>query len=208
MFDLKGTQTSAGSKAYREITPIANTTAPSIQRIVSPKTRIVSRADVKVSQIDLGGVIVGKQKLAQFASGAFVWDWHDQHYPWNPRGDGWQSCSASSSGGGCSIAAYDWLDFAIGSDTSSSMREPAAVAGVYGLVFHEMCQTQMLTFLDSGRPSQGIISLEGVFPLSATSDTAGGMLYLASNICVANWNSILSRSKEVEQIQQAMVSLP
>lgn len=35
LYDLKGTQTSAGSRAYREITPIANTTAASIQRIVS-----------------------------------------------------------------------------------------------------------------------------------------------------------------------------
>jgi Asp-tRNA(Asn)/Glu-tRNA(Gln) amidotransferase A subunit family amidase len=42
------------------------------------------------------------------------------------------TCSASSSGGGCSIAAYKWLDYAIGSDTGSSMRRPAAVSGTYG----------------------------------------------------------------------------
>lgn len=115
LFDIKGLQTSGGSQAWAHITPIADGTAPSIQRI-----------------IDLGGVIVGKYKLAQFASGANPWDWQDEHYPFNPRGDGWLTCSASSSGGGCSIAAYDWLDYAIGSDTGSSMRRPAAVAGVYG----------------------------------------------------------------------------
>ncbi|KAH7116710.1 amidase family protein [Dendryphion nanum] len=139
LYDVKGLQTSGGSQAWAYITPIANTTAPSVQQI-----------------LDLGGIVVGKQKLAQFASGANPWEWQDEHYPFNPRGDGWLTCSASSSGGGCSIAAYDWLDYAIGSDTGSSMRRPAAVAGVYGQ-----------------RPSQGLISLEGVLPLGAATDTAG-----------------------------------
>ena len=118
LYDVKGLQTSAGSRAWARITPVANGTAPSVQRI-----------------LDLGGVVVGKQKLAQFASGANPWEWQDEQYPFNPRGDGWLTCSASSSGGGCAIAAYDWLDYAIGSDTGSSMRRPAAVAGVYGYVF-------------------------------------------------------------------------
>ena len=139
LFDIKGVKTSAGSQAWAYITPVANETAPSIKQIV-----------------DLGGVLVGKFKLAQFASGANPWDWQDEHYPFNPRGDGWLTCSASSSGGGCSIAAYDWLDYAIGSDTGSSMRRPAAVSGTYGQ-----------------RPSQGMITLERVVPLGGATDTAG-----------------------------------
>ncbi|KAI1135745.1 amidase family protein [Hypoxylon sp. FL0543] len=139
LFDMKGLVTSGGSQAWAEIVEIANETAPSIQRIA-----------------DLGGVLVGKYKLAQFASGADPWDWQDEHYPFNPRGDGWLTCSASSSGGGCSVAAYDWLDFAIGSDTGSSMRRPAAVSGTYG-----------------NRPSQGMMTLERVMPLGAATDTAG-----------------------------------
>ncbi|KAK7752396.1 hypothetical protein SLS62_005734 [Diatrype stigma] len=139
LFDMRGLVTSGGSQAWAEITEPANETAPCIQRIV-----------------DLGGVLVGKYKLAQFASGANPWDWQDELYPFNPRGDGWLTCSASSSGGGCAVAAYDWLDFAIGSDTGSSMRRPAAVSGVYG-----------------NRPSQGLITLRGVMPLGAATDTAG-----------------------------------
>lgn len=54
------------------------------------------------------------------------------------------------------MAAYDWLDLATGSDTGSSMRRPAAVAGVYG-----------------NRPSHDIISLEGVVPLVLRQDTLG-----------------------------------
>ncbi|KAF2262323.1 amidase family protein [Lojkania enalia] len=139
LYDVKGLQTSGGSQAWAYITPVADSNAPSVQQI-----------------LDLGGVVVGKQKLAQFASGANPWDWQDEHYPFNPRGDGWLTCSASSSGGGCSIAAYDWLDYAIGSDTGSSMRRPAAVSGTYGQ-----------------RPSQGMISLERVLPLGGATDTAG-----------------------------------
>lgn len=139
LFDIKGLQTSGGSQAWAQITPIANGTAPSIQRI-----------------LDLGGVLVGKYKLAQFASGANPWEWQDEQYPFNPRGDGWLTCSASSSGGGCSVAAYDWLDFAIGSDTGSSMRRPAAVSGTFGQ-----------------RPSQGLMNLERVLPLGGATDTAG-----------------------------------
>lgn len=139
LYDMKGLITSGGSQAWAQIVEVANETAPSVQRIV-----------------DLGGVLVGKYKLAQFASGANPWEWQDEHYPFNPRGDGWLTCSASSSGGGCSIAAYDWLDFAIGSDTGSSMRRPAAVSGTYG-----------------NRPSQGLMTLNRVMPLGAATDTAG-----------------------------------
>ncbi|KAL6153180.1 hypothetical protein ACJBU6_08343 [Exserohilum turcicum] len=132
LYDIKGLQTSGGSQAWARITPVANGTAPSVQRI-----------------LDLGGVLVGKQKLAQFASGANPWEWQDEQYPFNPRGDGWLTCSASSSGGGCSVAAYEWLDYAIGSDTGSSMRRPAAVAGVYGCVFQPYSYCGLLISVDS-----------------------------------------------------------
>lgn len=139
LYDIKGLQTAGGSRAWATITPVANGTAPAIQRL-----------------LDLGAHLVGKQKTAQFASGANPWDWYDVQYPFNPRGDEWLTCSASSAGAGCSMAAYDWLDHAVGSDTGSSVRRPAAVSGTYG-----------------NRPSQGMILLENVQPLGAAQDTAG-----------------------------------
>ncbi|KAF2190435.1 amidase family protein [Zopfia rhizophila CBS 207.26] len=80
----------------------------------------------------------------------------DKQYPFNPRGDGWLTCSTSSSGAGYSITAYDWLDFAIGSGTGPSIRRPAAESGTYGR-----------------RHSQGLVSLERVMPLGGATDTAG-----------------------------------
>ena len=41
----------------------------------------------------------------------------DFQAPYNPRGDGYQSPVGSSSGSAAAIAAYDWLDFTIGSDS-------------------------------------------------------------------------------------------
>lgn len=80
----------------------------------------------------------------------------DYHSPFNPRGDGYQDPSSSSSGAGASIASYPWLDIALGSDTGGSIRGPSEVQGLYG-----------------NRPSHGSVSLSGVMPLAPTLDTAG-----------------------------------
>ncbi|EXF79854.1 hypothetical protein CFIO01_08311 [Colletotrichum fioriniae PJ7] len=80
----------------------------------------------------------------------------DLHAPFNPRGDGYQDPSGSSTGPGAGVGAYDWLDLAVGSDTGGSMRGPAGSQGLFG-----------------NRPSTGAISLEHVIPLSPVSDTAG-----------------------------------
>uniref|UniRef100_L2G5R3 Amidase family protein n=1 Tax=Colletotrichum fructicola (strain Nara gc5) TaxID=1213859 RepID=L2G5R3_COLFN len=60
IYDVKGLKTTLGSKAWTSMIGEANATAPSIQRI-----------------IDLGGVVVGKQKTSQFASAAHAWEWTD-----------------------------------------------------------------------------------------------------------------------------------
>ncbi|KAK2056290.1 amidase [Colletotrichum caudatum] len=139
IYDLEGIQTTAGSQAYVAVNGVAKKTAPALQRI-----------------IDLGGVLVGKQKTAQFASPAYPWDWNDEYYPRNPRGDTFLSCSGSSAGAGCSVAAYDWLDFAVGTDTGMSVRQPAAFSGTYG-----------------NRPSQGMILMSNIVTNAYNTDTAG-----------------------------------
>lgn len=173
LFDMKGLITSGGSQAWAYISEPANETAPAIQRIV-----------------DLGGVLVGKFKLAQFASGANPWDWQDEHYPFNPRGDGWLTCSASSSGAGCSIAAYEWLDYAIGTDHRLKCHCGLVKCSACALRFlrldrpYHLLVPLLISLLigsDTGssmrrpaavsgtfgnRPSQGMITLERVIPLA------------------------------------------
>ena len=137
---MKGLRTSGGNRAYYDFFPPANVTAPALQRL-----------------IDGGAIIVGKVKPSQFANGETATDdWVDYHAPYNPRGDGYQDGSSSSTGSGTAIAAYPWLDYAVGSDTGGSMRGPAGANGVYG-----------------NRPSHGAVPLDDVMPLSPELDTAG-----------------------------------
>lgn len=117
IYDLKGLQTSAGSRAYFALSKIANETAPSVQ-----------------SLIDLGAVVVGKSKTTFFALGEYpTADYVDQLAPFNPRGDGYQNPEGSSSGTGAGLATYSWLDFGTGSDTGGSVRLPSKQNGLFGM---------------------------------------------------------------------------
>ncbi|GAA5975536.1 hypothetical protein JCM10908_005194 [Rhodotorula pacifica] len=140
IYNLAGFKTGCGNRAYFNLYDAAETSAYSVQKL-----------------IDDGAIIVGKVKTSQFANGAAVSaGWFDQLAPYNPRGDGYQSPSTSSAGSAAGLAAYDWLDFAIGSDTGGSIRYPAGACGLYGL-----------------RPSWGALSLEGVMPMASRLDTPG-----------------------------------
>ncbi|CAD0112671.1 unnamed protein product [Aureobasidium uvarum] len=140
IYDIAGLRTSNGNRAWYHFYPPANRTALSVQRLM-----------------DAGAIIVGKMKTSQFANGEVATaDWVDYHEPFNPRGDGYQDTSSSSSGPGAGAAAYDWLDLTLGSDTGGSIRNPSQVQGLFG-----------------NRPSWGMVSLEGVMPMAPQLDTAG-----------------------------------
>lgn len=142
LFDMKGLRTSGGNRAYYDFFPPANVTAPALQRL-----------------IDGGAIIVGKVKPSQFANGETATDdWVDFHAPYNPRGDGYQDASSSSTGSAAAIAAYPWLDYAVGTDTGGSMRGPSGACGIFG-----------------NRPSHGAATLDNVLPLSPPLDTMGIM---------------------------------
>ena len=96
-------------------------------------------------------------KTSQFANGETATaDWVDYHSPFNPRGDGYQDPSSSSSGPGAGEGSYPWLDLGLGSDTGGSIRGPSQVQGLFG-----------------NRPSHGLVDLTGVMPLAPQLDTSG-----------------------------------
>ncbi|KAF2130417.1 amidase signature enzyme [Dothidotthia symphoricarpi CBS 119687] len=140
IYDIKGLRTSNGNRAWYWFYPPAENTATPVQNL-----------------IDAGAVIVGKMVTSQFANGEVATaDWVDYHEAFNPRGEGYQDTSSSSSGGGAGEASYPWLDVTLGSDTGGSVRGPSQVQGIYGC-----------------RPSHDIVSLEHTMPLSPVLDTAG-----------------------------------
>ena len=107
--------------------------------------------------VDAGAIIVGKMKTSQFANGEMATaDWVDYHSPFNPRGDGYQDPSSSSSGPGAGEGCYPWLGLALGSDTGGCIRGPSQVQGLFG-----------------NRPSHGLVPLTGVMPLAPQLDTSG-----------------------------------
>ena len=140
IYDIKGVKTSDGNRAWYSLYPKANATATAVQKL-----------------IDAGAVIVGKMKTSQFANGEEATaDWVDYHSPFNPRGDGYQDPSSSSSGPGAGMGSYPWLDLTLGSDTGGSIRGPSQEQGLFG-----------------NRPSHGLVDLSGVMPLAPQLDTAG-----------------------------------
>ncbi|KAF4969168.1 hypothetical protein FSARC_3544 [Fusarium sarcochroum] len=140
IFSIAGVKQSNGNRAWYHLYPPNNVTGTAISRL-----------------LEAGAIVVGTQKVSQFATSEVATiDWVDYHSPFNPRGDGYQDPSSSSSGAGASVASYSWLDAAIGTDTGGSIRSPAGVNGVFG-----------------NRASHGIVSLDHIMQLSKPLDTIG-----------------------------------
>ena len=100
-----------------------------------------------------GAIVLGKLALHEFAYGATN---DNAHYgpcrnPWDP-----ERIPGGSSGGSGAAVAAGLCAVALGTDTGGSVRIPAALNGVSAL-----------------RPSDGRISIRGVFPITWTLDTVG-----------------------------------
>jgi aspartyl-tRNA(Asn)/glutamyl-tRNA(Gln) amidotransferase subunit A len=104
---------------------------------------------------EAGAVVMGKLSTHEFAIGGPSFDlpfpparnpWNREHHP-----------GGSSSGSGAGLAA-GLFPMALGTDTGGSVRNPASACGIVGL-----------------KPSYGLVSRRGVFPLSFTLDHVGPM---------------------------------
>ncbi|KAI0016845.1 amidase signature domain-containing protein [Xylariomycetidae sp. FL0641] len=136
--DIAGLETGCGSSCYRALYSPKQESAAFIRRLLSA-----------------GAIMVGKMRLCQFCDGQDPLERLEEITPTNPRGDGFQKPSASSSGSASGAASYPWLDFTIGTDTGGSIRHPAGVNGLYGL-----------------RPSHGSVESSGLTCAEAL-DTPG-----------------------------------
>ena len=102
-----------------------------------------------------GAIPMGKLSTHEFAIGGPAFDlpfkparnpWNRDHHP-----------GGSSSGSGAGLAA-GFFPLALGTDTGGSVRNPASACGIVGL-----------------KPTYGLVSRRGVFPLSYTLDHVGPM---------------------------------
>ncbi len=140
--------------AVKDLMDLAGTTTPAGSIVLADK--VIERDSSVVAFLRAAGaIIVGKTHMPEFArSGASI----NLHYgpvrnPWHLDHD----TGGSSSGSGAAVAAG--LVFgATGSDTGGSIRIPSSLCGLAGL-----------------KPTFGLVSTEGVQPLSWSLDHIGPM---------------------------------
>jgi aspartyl-tRNA(Asn)/glutamyl-tRNA(Gln) amidotransferase subunit A len=102
---------------------------------------------------DAGCVLLGKSLSTEFAFGQFNLG---RPMPVNPAVTSEDRVTGGSSSGSAGAMAAGYCGFAIGTDTGGSVRAPAAFTGVVGF-----------------KPTQGLWSAQGVFPLARGLDTPG-----------------------------------
>lgn len=100
-----------------------------------------------------GAVLIGKNNLHEFAYGgsSLISHFGPPRNPVNP-----EFITGGSSGGSAAAVASGMCYAAIGTDTAGSVREPAALCGIVGL-----------------KPTYGLVSTDGIIPLSPSLDHAG-----------------------------------
>jgi aspartyl-tRNA(Asn)/glutamyl-tRNA(Gln) amidotransferase subunit A len=102
-----------------------------------------------------GYAVAGKTNLHEFAYGISSQNPHYGTVP-NPAAPG-RLAGGSSGGSAAAIAAGD-VELALGTDSAGSIRIPAAWCGIVGF-----------------KPSHGLVSVEGCFPLAPSYDVVGPM---------------------------------
>ena len=109
-----------------------------------------------VQQLEAAGyAIAGKTNLHEFAYGISSQNPHYGTVP-NPVAAG--RLAGGSSGGSAAAIAGGEVELALGSDSAGSIRIPAAWCGVVGF-----------------KPTYGLVSVEGCFPLAPSFDVVGPM---------------------------------
>nr|POE57829.1 cytochrome p450 3a40 [Quercus suber] len=100
VLDIAGIRTTAGCHAFFDLSRSSVMTAPAVQTLVD-------QSAVSLGTVKLGSLVTREEPTESV----------DYHAAFNPRGDGCQSAWSSSGRSGTAIAAYDWLDFTIASDS-------------------------------------------------------------------------------------------
>ena len=126
----------------------------------------VAREDAEVIRRlrGAGAIPFGKLSLHEFAIGGPSFD-----LPFPPARNPWQRGhhpGGSSSGSGSALAA-GMVPLALGTDTGGSVRNPAGACGIVGL-----------------KPTYGLVSRRGVFPLSFTLDHVGPLARSVGDIAL------------------------
>ena len=116
----------------------------------------------------VGMIPLGKTHLVEFAFGGWGRN-APMGAPWNPWDASVHRVAGGSSSGSAVAVAAGFAPAALGSDTGGSIRIPAALCGLTGF-----------------KPTYGVVSLAGAYPLATTLDSLGPIthtVYDAALLC-------------------------
>jgi aspartyl-tRNA(Asn)/glutamyl-tRNA(Gln) amidotransferase subunit A len=142
-----------------------------------------------VTRLEAAGYAnVGKTNLHEFAYGITSVNPHYGTVP-NPAAPG--RMAGGSSGGSAAALAAGLADAALGTDSGGSIRIPAACCGIVGF-----------------KPSYGLVSLEGCFPLAPSFDHAGPMARSVGD-CTAMMNALADdfEPAPIESLEEVEVGI-
>jgi aspartyl-tRNA(Asn)/glutamyl-tRNA(Gln) amidotransferase subunit A len=145
-FDVAGWTTHAGSTVLAD-SPPATTDAPIVAALRSA-----------------GAILFAQSNMTEFAYGALGLN-NTYGTPTTPLRPGEERVSGGSTSGGAVAIALGVADISLGSDTSGSIRIPAAFCGVAGF-----------------KPSQGRYPSDAMIPLAASFDSPGVIATTAAHL--------------------------
>ena len=148
-------ETGAGEPvAVKDLLDTAGLTTTYGSALFADHVPAVSAESVRLIEA-AGFSVAGKTNLHEFAYGISSQNQHFGTVP-NPAAPG-RLAGGSSGGSAAAIAAGD-VELALGTDSAGSIRIPAAWCGIVGF-----------------KPTHGLVSAEGCFPLAPSYDTVGPM---------------------------------
>ena len=120
-----------------------------------PDTPAEADAPIVAALKAAGGHVVGKANMHEYAFGVTN---DNPHYGFARNPQDRERVAGGSSGGSAVAAALGLCDWAVGTDTGGSIRIPAGLCGIVGM-----------------KPTNGSLSIEGIFPLAESLDIPGPM---------------------------------